>query len=483
MVIPARRRWLFLMVPALLPMLLFGAPVRAEQGLINFEAFTGDFDQMLERRQIRALVVYNKMMYFLDGATQRGITFEGLEQFEKFINQKYKLGVRKMDIVYIPVPRGDLLPMLIDGYGDIAVANLTITEGRKDRVDFTDPTYSGVKEELVTGPAAPKITSLDDLAGQTVHVRESSSYYESLTRLNADFESRDLQPIELVAADHYLEDSDLLEMVNAGLIPMIIVDSHKAAFWQDIFENITVRSDVVVREGGEIAWAIREGSPKLKAVSNEFIKTIKKGTMLGNILLKRYLKDNKWVKNPSTEKEMEKFHATLELFIKYADQYDFDWLMLAALGYQESRLDHSVRSPAGAVGIMQMLPSTAKDPNVAISDIERIENNIHAGTKYLRFLRSRYFNDPEIDSVNQALFAFASYNAGPAKVAKLRKEAAEKGLDPNVWFGNVEVISAKRIGRETTQYVSNIYKYFIAYKLIVAKAKKRAEAKSKIQGD
>ena len=420
-------------------------------------------------------------MYFLDGAAQRGITYEGMEHFEKFINEKHNLGARKMDMVYIPVPRDQLLPMLIDGYGDIAVANLTITEDRKKLVDFADPGYSGVMEQLVTGPDAHEITTIDDLAGQTIHVRESSSYYESLTKLNTDFESRDLEPAELIAADPYLEDSDLLEMVNAGLIPMIIVDSHKAAFWQDIFENIKVRSDIVVREGGEIAWAIRKDSPKLMAISNEFIKTVKKGTMLGNILLKRYLKDNKWVKNPSTAKEMEKFHATLEIFVKYADKYDFDWLILAALGYQESRLDHSVRSPAGAIGVMQVLPSTAKDPNVAIPDIDKIEDNIHAGTKYLRFLGDRYFNDPEIDKLNQALFSFASYNAGPARVAKLRKEAAENGLDPNVWFGNVEVISAKRIGRETTQYVSNIYKYYIAYKLIVDKEKKRKEAKKQLK--
>jgi len=462
---------------------MLNKPVGAAGGLANFEALSGDFDAMLERRQIRVLVVYNKMMYFLDGATQRGITYEGMEHFEKFINKKYRLGARKMDMVYIPVPRDQLLPMLVDGYGDIAVANLTITEDREELVDFTDPGYSGVMEQLVTGPEAAEITTIDDLAGKVVHVRESSSYHQSLTKLNVDFESRDLEPIELVAADPYLEDSDLLEMVDAGLIPMIIVDSHKAAFWQDIFKNIKVRSDIVVREGGEIAWAIRKDSPKLKAISNEFIKTVKKGTLLGNILLKRYLKDNKWVKNPTTAKEIAKFHATLEVFVKYADKYAFDWLILAALGYQESRLDQNVRSPAGAIGVMQILPSTAKDPNVGIPGIDKIEDNIHAGTKYLRFLGDRYFDDPEIDKLNQALFSFAAYNAGPARVAKLRKEAAESGLDPNAWFGNVEVISAKRIGRETTQYVSNIYKYYIAYTLIVHKQKKREEAKKKIQND
>ncbi len=482
MALSARLRLFSVMVIVLFSVSVLCGTSGVAYGKSGFEAFEGDFDEMLERRSLRALVVYNKMMYFLDGATQRGITYETLENFEKFINERHKLGARKFDIIYVPVPRDQLVPMLVEGYGDIAAANLTVTDDRKELVDFSDPTYPGVKEVLVTGPEAPEITQLDDLSEQSIHVRESSSYFESLTRLNADFESRGLKPAELIPASEYLEDGDLLELVNEGLIPMIIVDSHKAEFWKDVYENIEVHSEIAVREGAEIAWAMRKNSPKLLAISNEYIKTAKKGTLLGNMLLKRYVKDNTWVKNPTTAEEIKKFHATLEFFKKYGDEYEFDWLMLAALGYQESRLDHSVRSAAGAVGIMQVLPSTAKDPNVGIPDVEKIESNVHAGTKYLKFVRDRYYSDPKIDDMNKTLFSFASYNAGPAKVARLREEAAESGYDPNIWFGNVEVISAKRIGRETTQYVSNIYKYYIAYKLITDKAKKKQKAMEELQG-
>ena len=175
---------------------------------------------------------------------------------------------------------------------------------------------------------------------------------------------------------------------------------------------------------------------------------------------------------------MLKFNDTVALFRKYADQFGFDYLMTAALAYQESTLDHSKRSGVGAVGIMQVLPSTAADKNVGVPDVENLESNIHAGTKYLRFIRGRYFDDPSIDSLNQTLLAFAAYNAGPAKVARLRKEAAGMGLDPNVWFDNVEVVAAKRIGRETVQYVSNIYKYYIAYKLVMQQLEAREKVKS-----
>ena len=267
-------------------------------------------------------------------------------------------------------------------------------------------------------------------------------------------------------------------MVNAGLIPAVIVDSHKAKFWKEIFEKINLHPDIAVNTGGEIAWAFRKRSPKLKEMINEFVKGHRKGTRMGNILLTRYLKENKWARNAITPEELKKFLGTVDLFRKYADQYGFDFLMTTALAYQESTLDHSKRSQVGAVGIMQLLPNTASDKNVGIPDVENLESNIHAGTKYLRFLRNRYFNDPKIDELNQTLFSFAAYNAGPAKVAKLRKEAAETAFDPNIWFNNVEVVAAKRIGRETVQYVSNIYKYYTAYKLVNKKEQAVRKAKS-----
>jgi hypothetical protein len=200
---------------------------------------------------------------------------------------------------------------------------------------------------------------------------------------------------------------------------------------------------------------------------NEFVAGHKKGTLLGNILYKRYLQENKWVRNSLADAELKKFKNTVAYFKKYAGQYGFDWLLVAAQGYQESGLDQSKRSPVGAVGVMQLLPSTASDPNVNIPDIHVLENNIHAGTKYLRFLLNQYFADAKLDQLNQHLFALAAYNAGPARVADLRKEAVKIGLNPNVWFDNVEIVAARRIGRETVQYVRNIYKYYIAYRLIV----------------
>ena len=447
-----------------------GIPLKAKKML-------GDFDEMVQHRRIRALVTYSKTFYFLDRGRQYGLSYETLKSFEKFVNKKLKTKTLKLHVVFIPVSRDELIPSLLNGLGDIAVANLTITTQRQKEVDFSNPFLTGVKEMIVTGPSAPPIKSIDDLAGKKIHVRRSSSYYESLIQLNASFKKARKSRMKLVLADEKLEDEDLLEMVNAGLIPMIVVDSHKARFWKQIFKKITVHQDIAVRDGAKIAWAFRKNCPKLKAVVNEFVKGHKEGTMLGNILFKRYLQNTKYVKNALSEKELKKHRSMVQLFKKYAGEYGFNCLMIGALAYQESGLDQSKRSPSGAVGVMQVLPTTAKDPNINIPDIEKLENNIHAGTKYLRFIFDRYFKDEPIDEINKMLFAFASYNAGPAKINELRKKARNMGLNPNVWFNNVEVAAAKSIGRETVQYVSNIYKYYIAYQMIRIQAEKKQKSK------
>lgn len=442
------------------------------------EPWTGDFDEIAERGVLRVLVTYSKTFYFLDGADQKGATYDLFMEFEKWINEKLKRKTMKFQVAFVPVTRAELFPALLNGHGDIVAANLTITPERQTLVDFSDPLFKGVDEIVITGPSAPDIASLDDLAGQEIFVRTSSSYYEHLRTLNESLTQAGKTPITLTPVDEHLEDEDLLEMVNAGLIPMIVVDSHKAQFWTQIFDKITLHSDIAVNTGGEIAWAFRKNSPELQKEINAFVKEHKKGTLLGNIIFKRYLQSTKYVKNALDEGERQKFEAMVDLFEQYAEQYDFDFLMVAAQGYQESHLDQSVRSPAGAIGVMQLLPSTAADPAVGIPDIEDLEKNIHAGVKYMNHIYERYFGDADMDMVNKSLFCFASYNAGPNKIKKLRKQATERGLDPNVWFNNVELIAAEVIGRETVQYVSNIYKYYIAYKLLQRQEKLR-EADSK----
>jgi membrane-bound lytic murein transglycosylase MltF len=440
-------------------------PPEAETALIEHAtvAWTGDYDGMRERGFVRILTAHSMLGYFLDGAQELGWVKEASDLFEEELNKDRAKGKPKLDVIIIPVARDQLIPKLIAGEGDLIAANLTITDARATLVDFSTPRLSGVREILITGPTVGPLDTLTDLVGQGgIHVRASSSYYESLQRLNGTLET----PIPLTLADETLEDSDLLEMMDAGLVPAIIMDDHKARFWQQFFSNITLHPDMVVNEGGDIAWAMRKDSPKLKAKVDGFIKTIREGTLLGNILLNRYLTERDWIESPAGEDLRERFELTTPLFKAYADEYGFDWLLIAAQAFQESRIDQSKRSSAGALGVMQVLPSTAKDQRIQLPGIDDIDTNIHAGVKYLRMLRDDYFSGPEFSELDSALFALAAYNAGPANIEKARKRAEEMGLDPNLWFRNVELATARVVSREPVRYVRNIYKYYLAYRNI-----------------
>ena len=268
-------------------------------------------------------------------------------------------------------------------------------------------------------------------------------------------------------------------MANAGLIQAVVVQDYLADFWRKVFTNLTVHHEVKLRTGASLAVAMRKNSPLLKAELNAFLAKNGLGTALGNVIEKRYLVSTTFAKQATSEAERKKFLDLVALFKRYGEQYRLDFLLMAAQGYQESGLDQTVKSRVGAVGVMQVMPATGKE--LKVGDIRKIGPNIHAGVKYMRFVIDQYYKDEPMDELNKGLFAFASYNAGPARVRQLRQEAAKRGLDPNVWFGNVEQIASERIGRETVAYVSNIYKYYIAYKLLAENRAQRAEAKKAVQ--
>ena len=452
------------------------APPQAQwEALRVLKPWTGDLDGMVRRHTVRALVVYSKTFYFVDEGRQFGLSYEGLKLFERDLNRKLKVDRAKVRIIFLPVSRDDLIPALLEGRGDIAVANLTITPERRKHVDFSVPLLTNVSELVVTGPRSPRIASVDELSGREVLVRKSSSYYEHLERLNERFRKEGKPPARLRLASEHLEDEDLMEMVNAGLVGLIVVDRHKAEFWQQIFKDISLHPEAAVNTGGEIAWMFRKGSPKLKAAVDEFARTHAAGTLLGNELIRRYLKSTRFVLNATSEEEIKKYHQMVSFFRKYGEKYDMDHLLMMAQGYQESQLDQEVRSRVGAIGIMQVMPATGE--LMQVGDISRLEPNIHCGVKYMRTLIDQYYaNDPS-DRLNRGLFALASYNAGPSRIQQLRRDAAKRGLDPNVWFNNVEWVAAEKHGAETVTYVSNIYKYYIAYTLVTEDEEERSRAR------
>jgi len=383
-------------------------------------------------------------------------------------------------VVFLPTSRDDLIPALLEGRGDLAMAGLTATPERLKKVDFSEPFADKVEEIVVKGPKSPAIGALNDLSGQEVFVRPSSSYWEHLEALNQKFKADGKAPVKLRPAPETLEDEDLLEMLNAGLVGLVVVDDYKATLWANMFKSIQPRPDIAVHEGGQIGVMFRQGSPLLKAELASFAKTHRVGTLFGNTVVKKYVRSTKFVKSATSDAEIKKFQDTVSLFRNYGTKYDLDHLLVMAQSYQESRLDQNAKSHVGAIGIMQVMPATGKE--LAVGDITQLEPNIHAGVKYVRFMMDRYYGKEPMDLVNKMLFTYASYNAGPARIARLRKEAAAKGLNPNLWFNNVETVVAARIGAETVTYVSNIYKYYIAYKLVTEAEEERRKAREDLKG-
>lgn len=432
------------------------------------ERWHGDLDGIAKRRVLRVLVTPSKLGFQFNGSQMQGAIYEYSREFEKFLDKKLDTGHLSILAVFIPVSRERLIPMLADGSGDLVASLVGVNEKYQGTVDYTDPLYDDAKVVVVSGPGAPPISQLKDLAGQEAYYYQNTIPFDKLSQISEGFRKEGKQPIQLIPADRDLQSDDLLEMVNAGLVPMTVAEDNIAKVFAKVLPNLVIHSDLVVAET-PAGWAIQKDTPQLKAAVNEFIKDHRIGTAYGNTLRRRYLRDEKWVKDATARKDLERFEELVRLFREYGEKYDFPYLLLAAQGYQESGLNPNLRSRAGAVGVMQIKPSTAAASPIKIPDVIKTDRNVEAGAKYLRYMVDQYYVNEPMNAVTKGVFAIASYNAGPNMIRKLRAQAADEGYDPNRWFNNVEVIASKRIGNETVRYVGNIYKYYLAYKMVTEK--------------
>ncbi|MGB0122494.1 MAG: lytic transglycosylase F, partial [Silvibacterium sp.] len=319
---------------------------------VGFTRDTGDLDAMVKRRQIRALVVLSPIAFFYDQGQPKGVMYEALNEFQKFANQKLKSGKLQVRVTFLPMRADQMEAALTEGIGDIIAYGIVVTPDREKRVAFSTPVMTDVTQIIVTGSNFGPVSTLADLGGKEVYVNPLTTYYQNLQKANQALKNAGKTPIVIKAADTNLMDDDLVQMVNAGLIPATVTTKQRAALWSQVLPHIQSHPDLVIASGQNLAWAMRKNNPQLKQLVDEFVSTHAVGTSFGNTLLRRYLQNAKWVTNSTSAEEMKKYQMDVALFQKYSGEYDFDYLMIAAQAYQESLLDQSKRNPSGAVGIM-----------------------------------------------------------------------------------------------------------------------------------
>jgi membrane-bound lytic murein transglycosylase MltF len=443
-----------------------GKPAAATlEDRINGERWSDDLDGIAKRRILRILVVPTALGFYFNGSQMQGAMYELGPELEKGLNKKLKTGNLAINAVFIPVAREEMISKLAGGYADLAGSTSVPRGTQGAEVDYTAPLVPDAAGVVVTGPAAPPLARLDDLSGQELYVHQNTAIWDKLAELNEQLSKAGKAPVNLVPADPNLLDDDIAQMVNAGLVPATVMYDKIADAWANVLPELKVHHDLVLGKA-PLCWAVQRNTPQLKAAVDEFIKTHSLGTAYGNTIASRYLKQTKWVLDATSREDLKRFEEMVNLFRQYGDEYSFPYLLLAAQAYQESGLKQNLKSRVGAVGVMQIKPSTAAGDPINVRGVQKIDRNIEAGAKYMRYMVTQYYANEPMDQVTKGLFAIASYNAGPAKIQKLRREAAERGYNPNLWFNNVEIIVSAEIGRETVQYVSNIYKYYLAYKMV-----------------
>ena len=348
------------------------------------------------------LVLYNKTGFFYDKGRPRGAVPDIAEEMERYLNKKLKTGAKKLKVVFIPVSPAQLEKYLNDGSGDLVATSIIVTPEREKQMDFTMPILWGeyAKLVVVTAKNAPQMASLDDLSGKEIYVNPVTLSYQLLKEQSQKLKQAGKPEISVKESDANLTDEDLLEMTNAGVISATVTFSYRAELWSAVLPNIIIHSDIPLTDDVNLAFAMRKNSPQLKAVMDDFFKDHRQGTAFGRVMFQKYYANKKFIKNVTSREELGKFESYVKYFQKYAAEYNFDYLMLAAQGYQESTLKQELVSPRGAVGVMQVLPQFAAANPIDIPNVRQAEPNIHAGTKMLAYITKTYFNDPAITPMN-----------------------------------------------------------------------------------
>jgi membrane-bound lytic murein transglycosylase MltF len=435
------------------------------------DRYPASLARVLETRFLRVLTSRNSFDFFIHAGQVGGYQYDMVERFTRFLNARHADERADLPIQFelIPVDDDELIPMLLAGAGDMIAARMTILPERAEKVRFSVP-YRHVDEVIVTHAGTGTHERIEDLKNKDIFVRPSSSYHESLVALNQSLESDGHAPVRIQRVDEALETERILELVAAGRFDYSVADSLVAEIAAKIHPNLRILKDLAVRRDGRLAWATTSDARALVEEMNVFLAGHDDGSLLGNLAVAKHFEaDRRLMSRLRTEgkRSLSDYDA---LFKKHAADYGFDWRLMAAVAYQESRFEPLVRNRSGAIGLFQIKSATAREPYIGIPNIEgleHVEHNIEAGIKYLDWIKQRYFDSiPEMRERDRVRMALGAYNAGPRRIILARQRARKMGLDPNKWFRNVELALLDMRKPEPVKYVSDINQRYVAYRLL-----------------
>jgi len=428
--------------------------------------WSGTYSEMIQRGEIRIAVPYDRTIYINDKGTPRGLSVEIAKGLAKWINAKYAIQLKgkAVSVKLLPTINSQLLNTVPAGQADIAIGNIGLYEPIANSQALIVNHASKVEQEvLVTGPSSPPVEKLIDLSGQTVYGSRNTNFHTTLSAVNRELKQAGKLPVNLISPLGDLDDEDLLEMLNAGLISYVIVGDWKYRLWQSIYKNIVAHEDLSAKDAGWVGWVVRSNNRDLNDDLFAFYQSDDFENSRRAFRQEDYKEHLKGLKDPIDKTAWARFESMRPLFDRFGAEYKLNPLFIASLGFQETLLNQNAVSAVGAIGVMQLMPTTGM--SLGVGDIHLLEPNIHAGADYMNQLISKYFPDAHFDGNNRSLFAVASYNIGPNNVAKARDQARQLGFDPDQWFGNVEFIATERMGYEPMIYVRNVYKYYMSYRL------------------
>ncbi|MCO4795027.1 MAG: transporter substrate-binding domain-containing protein [Bacteriovoracaceae bacterium] len=425
----------------------------------------GGLKRILKDKYLRVLTTKNSFDYYIYQGKPKGIQYEMVREFVKHLNKKYSKGKKNLKIQFemIPVDYDQMIPLLKKGKGDIIAAGMTINSKRQKKVNFTKP-YRMVDEVVVSR----KEMVNQKITGKTFHVRKSSSYFESIRKYNRSVKRK--WRVKTKSVSEELKTENILELVSLGKYDYTVADSYLAELAAKVFPGLHLHKHKPFGVKQGIAWAVKKEDSKLLQELNTVLPKVRKGSLLGNVFSQKYFGDINTIKSTNFNLGTSHLSDYDKLFKKYAKMYNFDWRLVAALCFQESRFNQGIVNKWGAIGLFQVKQMTANEPYINIKKItghKNAENNIHAGVKYLDWIRNRYFSKfKKMSDKAKLRMTMAAYNAGPSRVKKAIRLAKKMGLDPNRWFRNVELAMLQMRKPEPVTYVSEINKRYVAYLLL-----------------